>query len=84
MKIFLAISVISCLLVVAYAIDLSCTVTRVGEVTPCITRLPNARTDNTFCTDCANALVGYYQDCTSRSDIDALVEGEWLVYLISK
>jgi hypothetical protein len=81
MKTALTICVISCLLVVGYAIDLgniaSCT-TRQGEVGTCITRLelPSASTDNSFCTDCANSLVGYYQECTNRDDIDSLLEGE--------
>ena len=82
MKAFLAVSLISCLLIVAYAIDFSC-VTRLREVTPCITRLPSAASgaDNNFCAECANSLVGYYQECTGRNDIDALLEGKWFVLL---
>ncbi len=75
MKTAVAICVISCLLVVGYAIDFDC-VTRLREVGSCITRFPSASTDNSFCTDCANSLVGYYQECTNRDDIDALLEGE--------
>ena len=62
-----------------YAIDLgniaSCA-TRAGNLASCITRFPSAITDNSFCTDCANSLIGYYQDCTGRNDIDSLLRGE--------
>ena len=88
MKAILAICVISCLLVLGYAFDIgkiaSCT-TRVGKLSSCIARLEllTASTDNSFCADCANSLVGYYQDCTDRDDIDSLLEGEsepiWIV-----
>ena len=80
MKAVLAIAVISCLLVVAYAQSLSC-ITRVGELASCLGRLPNARSDSTFCSDCANSLVSYYQECTNRNDIDSLLEGGLYVYI---
>jgi hypothetical protein len=80
MKTALAICVISCLLVVGSAIDLgniaSCATRATGELGTCITRFSGARTDNSFCTDCASSLVGYYQECTNRDDIDSLLEGE--------
>ena len=79
MKAILAICVISCLLVLGYAFDIgkfaSCA-TRAGELGSCIARLPTASTDNSFCADCANSLVGYYQNCTDRDDVDSLLEGE--------
>ena len=79
MKAVLAICVISCLLVVGYAIDfdnIAACATRAGELGSCIARRPSAVTDNSFCADCANSLVGYYQDCTGRDDVDSLLEGE--------
>ena len=78
MKAILAMCVISCLLVVGYAIDLGNVVscgTRTTELSSCIARRPSAITDNSFCTDCANSLVGYYQEC-NRDDVDSLLEGE--------
>ena len=78
MKAVLAICVISCLLVVGYTVDLgnvSCG-TRTTELTSCIARRTSAVADNSFCTDCANSLVGYYQECTNRDDVDSLLEGE--------
>ena len=74
MKTLFAISVISCLLVVGYTIDLSCIPQT--DLTSCISRLSNARSDTSFCIDCATSLVEYYQDCTNRDDIDTLLEGE--------
>ena len=62
-----------------YAVDLGNVVscgTRFTELTSCIARRPSATTDNSFCTDCANSLVGYYQECTTRDDVDSLLEGE--------
>ena len=75
MKTVFAISVISCLLVVGYSIDLTC-ITRGTDLAPCISRLFDARSDDSFCIDCATGLVEYYQDCTNRDDIDTLLEGE--------
>ena len=79
MKAVLAICVISCLLVVGYAIDIGNTascVTRAGELGSCIARRLSAIIDDNFCADCANSLVGYYRDCTGRDDVDSLLEGE--------
>ena len=83
MKTVLAICVISCLLTVGYAINIgniaSC-VTGVENVA-CVARLPNAITNNSFCADCANCLIGYYRRCTGRNDIDSLLEGENQSYI---
>ncbi len=69
MKTALAICVISYLLVVGYAFDFAACTVRVAS---CIAKLPNASTDNSFCTDCANSLIG---GCAGTDDIiDALLE----------
>ena len=81
MKTVLAICVISCLLTVGYAIDignfLSCGA-HAASVGVCLTRFrsPLTGADSSFCTNCANSLIGYFQDCTGRDDVDSLMKGE--------
>ena len=66
MKIVLAIAVFTCLFVMGLAQCAS----RESELYSCISILSLSDTLNTFCRNCGNSLVGYFQDCTDGTGVD--------------
>ena len=69
MKTVLAIAVITCLFVVGLAQNQQCR-NRATEVSNCISRL--ATGGDSFCSDCGNSLVSYYQDCAGGVGVDTV------------
>lgn len=67
MRTVLAIAVITCLFVVGLAQNQQCN-DRADELSSCISRLATAGDSDTFCSDCGNSLVSFYQDCGRNVD----------------
>jgi hypothetical protein len=69
MKTLLAITVITCLLVVGQAQNQNCE-TRFIELSSCFSQVGTG--GGNFCDECANQLISYYRDCTNGVGVDGV------------
>ena len=74
MKTVLAIAVITCLFVVGLAQNQQCQ-DRANDLSNCISSLATGGGDS-FCSDCGNRLVSYYQDCLGGNGVDTVWNSE--------
>ena len=70
MKTVLVIAVITCPFVMGLAQTQNC-VTQASNLTSCLSMV--ASDGSTFCNQCANQLISYYQQCTNGVGVDAVL-----------
>ena len=74
MKILLAIAVLTCLFTVGLTQSQDCQ-NRVTQLATCISRAGSSSNDN-FCRDCGDALLGYFTDCGTTAQVNALKQSK--------
>ena len=69
MKTVLVITVIACLFVMGLAQNEDC-VTQASNLSSCLSMVASG--GSTFCDQCANQLISYYNECTGGVGVDAI------------
>ena len=80
MRTILAIVVISCFFVVASS-QFDC-LNRASQLASCLSRVGQSTDTESFCNDCGNSLIRYYNDCLNGAGVDGIKQGKVLQLII--
>ena len=80
MRTILAIVVISCFFVVASS-QFDC-LNRASQLASCLNRVGQSTDTESFCNDCGNSLIRYYNDCLNGVGVDGIKQSKVLQLII--